>query len=1291
MDRDHDRVAYARIVDAFEDVWTRARPLDSAWVAAYALRVRVRPMPLPPGEVDADVPEPPASPHAVQEAALAALQAARDAGRTRALVVLATGLGKTWLAAFDYAQVWDKGEKRPRLLFVAHRREILRQAAVVFRTLLRDRGSVARVGWFLEDAEELDADLVFASVAKLARPEHRARLAAEPFDYVVVDEVHHATAPSYRNILAAVKPGFLLGLTATPDRADAADIYGLFDDFVAYRADIADGIEVGRLVPFHYHGVRDDIDYANIPWRNRRFDPEALAAAAQTEQRMARTWEAWTTYPGHRTLVFCCSIAHANYVRSWLRGRGVRVAAVYAAPGSDDRDETLAALGRGELDAVCAVDVFNEGVDVPSLDRVVMLRPTESVVVFLQQLGRGLRSAVGKRALTVIDFVGNHRIFLERLRTLLSLGGDRAASRIGALVETGSAELPGGCAVDLELEAKELLERLFRVGGADGVERTYRELRLVRGARPTAGELLRMGAQPKSLRARYGSWLGFVSAEGDLQPDEQLAREGAGAFLDDLETTEMTKSFKMVTLQALIEADALATGLPVDTLAARAWEILRRSPELFVDVPDTQRGPGDTVPDTWTSYWRTNPIAAWTSSARRSWFSVVDGRLVPRFGVAAEAVPALGRLVAELVDWRLAAYRRRRTAEVGFVCRVTWNQRVPILHLPNRATTAVPEGETDVRLPDGAVWSFRFGKEFCNVATPAGVPGNQLPALLRGWFGLHAGEPGTLFDVRFVASPDGLWVEPVQGTVALPGPRRALVAYPDLRAAAGAAQGEREAPEAERVVLPTDLDGDDLFAVRVAGSSMDGGRSPLRDGDWALMRTAPGTSAEAVAGRVALVEVPGEAGSAWQLKRVVREGTGWALGSDNPDGPRFVADASMRVVARLVQAVRPEELGPAAGTVLPVDAVGAWFGIDGWLPETRRQGGHRFVVIDGAGVLVAPDRVRAEGPGRPAETIYVLAQGDGGLRALGVGRWDASEGLWQIPEVDHATWRRWGDGKQVSRTLPDGARGRAQAVADAVLALPETERALVRGGRQGRVLGPASRGGLRIDGGEDGFAERTVSLTDLAWVGVAADDVRKRGGLLDEERCNRLRYLEGTPKGATRWIDTGWALAAWERGEPLVVRAPEPRRPRRADGTAVDATFRVERQGEALTVVIDARGGTQGTSGALNTEYGEGLVLLLERMKAVGLSLADAAVESRATEALPLEERRLQLGDWAYPVEITDVTALKQRMSAAQARVGRAEGAKGTGNSTKRLRLWLTGAGVTAEELAARLEGQAAG
>ncbi|HWO23573.1 MAG TPA: DEAD/DEAH box helicase family protein [Kofleriaceae bacterium] len=1158
VDRDRDMAAYQRISQAFDELWARARPLDAAWIAEYAQRARRQPVMLPPGEVEPELLEPPPAPHEAQKKALEALRRGRQQGRRRAIVVFATGLGKTWLAAFDYAQLREELGRRPRLLFLAHRQELLVQAARTYRRQLRQMKEQARVGWFVGAEGELSADLVLASVPKLARAEHVRALVQQAFDYVVIDEVHHAAADSYRKIIDRIDPRFLLGLTATPDRADAADILGLFDDFVAYRADIPQGIALGRLTPFHYFGVRDDIDYANIPWRNRQFEPRALAAAAQTEARMQTLWRAWSAHPARRSLVFCCSIAHAGYVRAWLRARGVRVAAVYAGEGSDDREQSLARLAAGELDAVCAVDVFNEGVDVPSIDRVVMLRPTESGTVFMQQLGRGLRAAAGKAAVTVIDFVGNHRVFLERLRTLLSLGGAGSPAELRRFLgAAGSEALPEGCSVEVELEAKELLARLFRVGGADEVERAYRELCVERGAdadrglRPTAGELQRMGYLPGRLRERHGSWLEFVRGEHGLTVEEARVLEQAGDFLREIEVTEMTKCFKMVTLEALLEQGALTAGMPLRELAIRAHAILRRSPELFADVTDEELRretlEGQAL-GAWIAYWRKNPIAAWIGDKRerRTWFRLDGDRLVLELQIEEQHEAALAKLTRELVDWRLAQYRARKRERApsaeGFVCRVISNQRDPILKLPDRARAAIPEGEADVRLPDGSIWQFRFVKEYCNVARQAGTARNGLPDLLRGWFGPRVGQPGTAFQVRFHAGPDGLWVEPERAAVIELASRRKVVAYPDLRAAAGHAQGAAAPPDDELVWLPLEDASPELFAVRVSGTSMDGGKEPLRDGDWAVMRVARSMPASAVEGRVVLVETSDDSfGARYQIKRLRRSGAGWLLASDNPAGPTIEATEEMVPIARLERAIRPESFAPTEGTVLEEHGLAAGFGLEAVAPRSDRYGGHLFVFVDRKGMLDAPDRLRFLGvTPRAAETAYVLIARQGAWRYAGVARQTGQRGVWSLPEVDFASWREWGEGRETSRRIPDEAMARAQAAVEAVLSRPEAERWLERGdGGRARVIGRAPRGGLRIDGGEGGFAERTVSVLDLAWVIVADGDVEEHGGLLDEERVNRLRYLEGTPKGSTWWIDTGWAIAAWKlvRGAG---RAPGP-------------------------------------------------------------------------------------------------------------------------------------------------------
>lgn len=1135
-DRQSQPGAYARIREAFERLWPEANPLTAEWISAYAARARAASISQIPGEIVPDerptVPEP----HPLQIEGLDALARARREGRGRSLVVMATGLGKTWLAAFDLASVAADLGRFPRVLFLAHRAEILEQAADTFGVLAEARGLDPKTSWYAGDGDDLGGDLVFASVQKLSRAVGLTRLSEQRFDYVVVDEVHHAVASSYRRVLDRLEAGFVLGLTATPDRADTADVRGLFDDHVAFEAGLAEGIEEGLLAPFSYFGLRDTVNYENIPWRNTRFDPEVLATAAATEARMGRLWEAWQEHPGERTLVFCCSVAHAEFVVRWLSGKGLRVRAVTAESDEASRSTAKSDLGSGRLDALCAVDLFNEGVDLPSLDRIVMLRPTESPVVFVQQLGRGLRRSEGKAALTVVDFVGNHRVFLDRLRLLLSLG--RRPIPLRDFLKDGRAvDLPAGCSVNVEFEAVEMLRFLLPKGETE-TARVYRELKTARGERPTAGELYRM-----NLTLPRSGWFPFVEQEGDLDEKARRVHTACREWFLDLQTTPIVKSFKMVVLEAILEAGALRSGMEIGDLARRSHGVLRRSPELARDIEGVAGLP-DVIDPTgaeWIRYWRQNPIRAWTEGPHRRWFRIDGERFVPRLPVPDGHEDAFEEMTRELVDYRLAQYRRRSelAPEGGaFTCKVLWNRRDPILKLPDRSSTAVPTGEIDVRLPDGAIWRFRFMKEFCNVARPAGRDRNELPDLLRSWFGPTAGRPGTAFHVRFVPSPDGLWVEPARNAEVLSFPSRTLVtAYPSLRAAAGAAQRDSFAddeagPEStgETVTLPVSRPGERLFAVRASGSSMDGGSSPIRDGDWVVLRWARGEALKNLFAtrKVALVETAGSVGDgAYQLKRIVREGGRWLLRSDNPAVPDFEATDETVPIAVHVETVRPEDLGPAPGTEIPDDKLADAFGLHE-RPSAGRVEGHLFLLLEEKASLAAPDRVQIPIARNPGETAFVLTRSSSAApwRYCGVGRWVEDEGLWSIPEVDWSTWRALGSRRSASRRLPPELEAEARELVTRIRAKAGSDGFLPASrGRSLRSVGPAPEGGLRIDGGPGGFGERTISLVDLGWVIAARRDVARAGGVLDEARVNRLRYLEGTPRASTRWIDTGHAIA----------------------------------------------------------------------------------------------------------------------------------------------------------------------
>jgi superfamily II DNA or RNA helicase len=664
---------------------------------------------------------------------------------------MATGLGKTWLTAFDTVRF-------RRILFVAHREEILSQAVATFR---RIRPTV-KIGLYTGNEKSTDVDILFASVQTLSRRAHLDRFARDAFDYVVVDEFHHAEATTYRRLIDHFEPAFLLGLTATPERADGGNLLALCGENLVYRCGVPRGIELGLLCPFDYFGVPDHVDYRNIPWRSSRFDEEELTAAVATRERAANILGQWRKRGGQRTIGFCVSQRHADFMRDWFRDHGVACAAVHAGPSSDQRALSLERLAGGDLAVVFAVDMFNEGVDVPSIDTVMMLRPTESPIVWLQQFGRGLRRH-GEKRLTVIDYIGNHRTFLLKARTLLEVegGGDRALKAALERLQSGDLQLPPGCSVTYDLEALNILRALLPATPAtDALREYYEDFRERHGQRPTAAEAFHDGYLPRSARQTYGSWLGLVRAMGDLGTHQQAALEAAGVFLRALETTRMTRSFKMVALHAMLNTDTLpGDGIRIEVLADEFARLAARSTRLRADVGvPLQDSPA------LRRMLETNPIAAWTGQDAvpgHVLFAYENGLFRYREAIAEETRAAFQELVRELVDWRLAEYLSRSAmpgdVETSFAMKVSHTNGRPILFLPNRAQTpGVPEGWQTV-LIDGKPHQANFVKVAVNVVREPSADANVLPSILRGWFGADAGLPGTDYHVACDASEEG-WI-----------------------------------------------------------------------------------------------------------------------------------------------------------------------------------------------------------------------------------------------------------------------------------------------------------------------------------------------------------------------------------------------------------------------------------------------------------------------------------------------------------------------------------------------------
>ncbi|MGL1835129.1 DUF3427 domain-containing protein [Rhodocyclaceae bacterium SMB388] len=803
--------ARARFEELFRDARTVA--LGDAWIDRYDAR-RVPPSrAIAPGSEES---EPPPIPTPIQVDALEALAATRREAYRRGLVVLATGLGKTWLAAFDAEQLGAR-----RVLFVAHREEILNQAAETF-VRIRPR---ARVGFYMGQIRDTQVDVLCASVQTLGRGTHLKRFSPQHFDYIVIDEFHHAAAPTYRRLLAHFVPQFLLGLTATPDRTDQSDILSLCDDNLVFTRNLFAGIEAGLLAPFHYYGIWDEsVDYREIPWRNGRFEPEQLSNKLATLARARHALRHWRDRAQQRTLAFCVSIRHAKFMAAQFAHEGIAAAAVYAGSALA-RCEALERLADGRLQVIFSVDLFNEGVDLPAIDTVLMLRPTESKILFLQQLGRGLRRAEGKEKLVVLDFIGNHHSFLHKPQALAQVGASyKHLAEFARKVETRRLELPAGCFINYELELIDFLKSL----DTDGIAKEYQALKDGLGRRPTLAEFYRCGANLGRMRKEYSSWFGLVGAMNDLDQDEAIVATAHRDFLREVETTAMTKSFKMVLLEAFQELDGWASAPSMEALAERSWQVLQRRRPLLADLPEAQFDASDGRSKVWARYWRDNPVNAWIGgnqpAAARKFFRIAGQRFEPGFDVEPAHRERFAAMVQELVDFRLAAYEVRRAA-----------------------------------------------------ATP---PDNVVPFKR--------------------ATPD----------------RTELPYFPNLCIACGHFRTARADAEEHRSLGPGHgrLDPARHFIARASGNSMNGGKHPIRDGDYLLMELVSPANAGSITGTTMAIERQDQTGDDQYLLRVVtkhRDGS-YVLVANNPDYEDIhvtpeLAD-ELRTVARLKAVIDPLEL-----------------------------------------------------------------------------------------------------------------------------------------------------------------------------------------------------------------------------------------------------------------------------------------------------------------------------------------------------------------------------------------------
>ncbi|MFM1817017.1 MAG: family helicase [Pseudomonadota bacterium] len=522
-----------------------------------------------------------------QQRLLEQIELARSQGHRRNLLVSATGTGKTVMAAVDYLHLRGR-LPRARLLFVAHREEILERSRATFRVALHDP---AFGELWVGGQRPRQFEHVFASIQSLAHAD-LALTDPDHFDVVIIDEFHHAAAASYQRLLAHLRPRELLGLTATPERADGLSILEEFDGRIAAELRLWDAIDQQRLAPFMYFGVHDQLDLREVGWiRGRGYDIEQLTNVITADHmvagRILQQLRLKVEDPKRmRALGFCVSVGHARFMAEQFTKAGVSALAVWSDTPDDERRAALRLLAEGKLNILFTVDLFNEGIDIPAVDTLLMLRPTESGTLFLQQLGRGLRRSAGKPYCTVLDFVSQHRQeFRYEARFRALLGGRR--QHVVEQIEQGFPFLPAGCHMELDPVAMDVVLKSIRSALPRAHAQRVAALAQWKGGRaPRLREFLEeTGLELSDVLGHRMGWSGLLAAAGfsvaAAGPLELGLRAAVGRLqhIDDPERV------------ALYEAWLAGAAPPnVSQLSTRHQRLLRMMVVSLVETPLAGKG-----------------------------------------------------------------------------------------------------------------------------------------------------------------------------------------------------------------------------------------------------------------------------------------------------------------------------------------------------------------------------------------------------------------------------------------------------------------------------------------------------------------------------------------------------------------------------------------------------------------------------------------------------------------------------------------------------------------------------
>ncbi|WP_312888770.1 DEAD/DEAH box helicase family protein [Clostridium bowmanii] len=492
-------------------------------------------------------------PRGAQIEALYELKRCREDGLDKGLVVAATGIGKTYLAAFDSMEFH-------KVLFVAHREEILNQAEISFKNIKPN----ITTGFFSGKSKESSSDIVFATVQTIGQKQYLCDeyFKRDEFDYIIIDEFHHAAAGNYGNVLEYFTPKFLLGLTATPERMDNKDVFAFCDYNIVYEVRLKGAIDKGWLVPFRYYGVFDETDYTKISFRNGKYDEAELENALMLNKRSDLILKHYKKYNSRRALGFCASKRHAEYMSKYFNENGIKSCTVISGEQTEysmQRREAVDKLKKGQLNIIFSVDMFNEGLDIPEIDMILLLRPTESPTIFLQQLGRGLRKYKEKKYLNVLDFIGNYK---KANLIPFFLSGD--LKDIGNKAKGGKLpkeeDYPDDCIVDFDFKVIDVFKKMVeqQKNIFDLVVEDFNRIKEDLKTRPSRLEMYTYMDDDlyNVIRFRgelniFNDYLEFLNKINETSEEEKLFLNNvAHEFLNNIEKTSMSKTYKMPLLLA---------------------------------------------------------------------------------------------------------------------------------------------------------------------------------------------------------------------------------------------------------------------------------------------------------------------------------------------------------------------------------------------------------------------------------------------------------------------------------------------------------------------------------------------------------------------------------------------------------------------------------------------------------------------------------------------------------------------------------------------------------------------